>query len=102
MPIYEYMCAKCHNTSEILQKINDKPLSRCPLCGGRAKRLMSRNSFQLKGDGWYVTEYKDKKAPDAGNAAEKASDAKASDPAPAPVSAPPAASAEPSVSAGDG
>lgn len=61
MPIYEYQCGKCDKISEVLQKITDKPLAKCPSCGGKAKRLMSRNSFQLKGDGWYVTDYKDKK-----------------------------------------
>jgi predicted nucleic acid-binding Zn ribbon protein len=41
-----------------MQKFTDKPLSRCPSCGGRVSRLISNCSFQLKGSGWYVTDYK--------------------------------------------
>ncbi len=79
MPIYEYICSKCNKTSEVLQKISDKPLAKCPYCGGGVKKLMSQNSFQLKGDGWYVTEYKGKKPNQAANSTE----APAASPAPA-------------------
>jgi putative FmdB family regulatory protein len=57
MPIYEYLCGKCAQVSEVLQKFSDPPLSKCPLCGGKVKKLMSHNSFQLKGSGWYATDY---------------------------------------------
>lgn len=57
MPIYEYQCEKCGETAEVLQKFSDEPLSQCPHCGGHMSKLMSMNSFQLKGSGWYVTDY---------------------------------------------
>jgi putative FmdB family regulatory protein len=58
MPIYEYKCVKCQKVIEVMQKFTDKPLGRCPSCGGRVSRLISNCSFQLKGSGWYVTDYK--------------------------------------------
>ena len=61
MPIYEYECVKCHQTTEALQKFSDPPLTDCPRCNGRLKKLMSLNSFHLKGSGWYVTDYAGKK-----------------------------------------
>lgn len=61
MPIYEYQCEKCGETTEVLQKFSDAPLSECPGCGGHMEKLMSMNSFQLKGSGWYVTDYKGQK-----------------------------------------
>lgn len=57
MPIYEYQCDKCGETTEVMQKFSDAPLSECPACGGRMHKLMSMNSFKLKGSGWYVTDY---------------------------------------------
>src|SRR2546426_4775296 len=56
MPIYEYDCGTC-GTFEVSQRITDKPLSRCPTCKGKVKKLISNTSFQLKGTGWYVTDY---------------------------------------------
>ena len=56
MPIYEYDCQKC-GTFEITQRITDKPLGRCPTCKGKVKKLISNTSFQLKGSGWYITDY---------------------------------------------
>ncbi len=56
MPIYEYSCDQC-GTFEVSQRITDKPLKRCPTCKGKAKKLISSTSFQLKGSGWYVTDY---------------------------------------------
>lgn len=56
MPIYEYDCAKC-GTFEITQRITEKPLGKCPTCKGKVKKLISNTSFQLKGTGWYVTDY---------------------------------------------
>lgn len=57
MPIYEYRCAKCGEVFEAFQKINDKPLTRCKFCSSRVERLISQSSFQLKGSGWYMTDY---------------------------------------------
>jgi putative FmdB family regulatory protein len=56
MPIYEYKCGKC-GTFEATQRITGRPLSRCPTCKGKVKKLISNTSFQLKGTGWYVTDY---------------------------------------------
>jgi putative FmdB family regulatory protein len=56
MPIYEYQCQTC-GTFETTQKITDKPLGKCPTCKGKIKKLISNTSFQLKGTGWYVTDY---------------------------------------------
>ena len=59
MPIYEYRCPSCGFQKEHLQKMSDKPLSSCPSCGstGYAK-LLSAAGFQLKGSGWYATDFK--------------------------------------------
>jgi putative FmdB family regulatory protein len=56
MPIYEYECQKC-GTFEVSQRITDKQLGKCPTCKGKVKKLISNTSFQLKGTGWYVTDY---------------------------------------------
>ncbi len=62
MPIYEYACTKCGHQLEVMQKISDKPLARCPQCRGKLEKLFSQTSFQLKGAGWYVTDYSQKKS----------------------------------------
>lgn len=64
MPIYEYECGACGKHSEILQKINDPPTLECPYCKIKElKRLISATRFQLKGTGWYVTDFRDKDKP---------------------------------------
>ena len=65
MPIYEYSCQKCRARVEVMQKITDKPLKRCKSCGGKLEKEWSTSSFQLKGSGWYVTDYAKKKTGDA-------------------------------------
>lgn len=57
MPIYEYQCRKCNAHNEVMQKMTDKPLTKCIKCGGRLEKQWSSTSFQLKGTGWYVTDY---------------------------------------------
>jgi putative FmdB family regulatory protein len=57
MPIYEYECAKCGKTIEVLQKMSDKPLKKHEGCGGALTKLISASGFQFKGTGWYVTDY---------------------------------------------
>ena len=78
MPIYEYHCAKCGDF-EVMQKISDKPLSNCPTCRRKVNKLISSTSFQLKGSGWYVTDYARKG--NAGSSGKKSDDktAKADD-----------------------
>jgi putative FmdB family regulatory protein len=64
MPLYEYKCANCNQNIEIIQKFSDPPLATCPECGGSVSKVMSRTSFQLKGSGWYASDYKKPKAAD--------------------------------------
>jgi putative FmdB family regulatory protein len=56
MPIYEYQCHKC-GTVEVTQRITEKSLTKCPTCKSKVKKLISNTSFQLKGTGWYITDY---------------------------------------------
>src|SRR6185295_14120144 len=59
MPIYEYRCEDCGHQADHLQKVSEKPLSKCPACGKKAyKKLLSAAGFQLKGSGWYATDFK--------------------------------------------
>ena len=61
MPIYEYQCSACGRRLEVLQKISDKPLKKCPDCGkDQLRKLVSAAAFRLKGGGWYETDFKDK------------------------------------------
>jgi putative FmdB family regulatory protein len=57
MPIYEYACKKCGKTIEVIQKFSDPILRKHQGCGGSLTKLISTASFQLKGTGWYVTDY---------------------------------------------
>src|SRR5262245_60965985 len=62
MPFYEYECPHCGYDEEVLQKITDKPLTKCPNCGKKGlKKLMSAPVFRLKGSGWYETDFKSDK-----------------------------------------
>ena len=68
MPIYEYRCSACGHELEVLQKLSEPPLSDCPECKARAlAKLISPVGFQLKGSGWYATDFKG-----SGKPAEKA------------------------------
>jgi len=59
MPFYEYQCPHCGYDEEVLQAINDKPLTKCPSCGKKGlRKLMSAPVFRLKGSGWYETDFK--------------------------------------------
>jgi len=71
MPIYEYRCEQC-GIFEEMQRITDPPLERCPKCRRKVQRLISSTSFQLKGSGWYVTDYA---RAGSGNGREKKKDA---------------------------
>lgn len=57
MPIYEYVCSKCAEITEKLQRFDDPPLKTCSSCGGRLKKIVSNTSFVLKGGGWYKDGY---------------------------------------------
>ncbi|MBS0380147.1 MAG: zinc ribbon domain-containing protein [Proteobacteria bacterium] len=59
MPFYEYECSSCKFYTEVLQKITDAPLTKCPSCGKKTlKKLVSAPVFRLKGSGWYETDFK--------------------------------------------
>ncbi len=59
MPIYEYQCNNCDHRLEEFQKISDSPLIDCPKCGKSSlEKVISSTQFQLKGTGWYVTDFK--------------------------------------------
>ena len=78
MPIYEYRCEKC-GEFEHTQRITEPALQRCPKCKRKVRRLISNTSFQLKGSGWYVTDYARSGsggAKDGGKTADKTGDAK--------------------------
>jgi len=67
MPIYEYRCSSCGHELEALQKLSDPPLLACPACAKDALvKLVSAAGFQLKGSGWYVTDFKGSGAKPAG------------------------------------
>ena len=72
MPLYEYKCLACGSSFEVLQKVNEPRLKKCPKCGGQLKKVLSAPAIQFKGSGWYVTDYsQNKKAEKESNAEEK-------------------------------
>ena len=59
MPIYAYKCGSCGHAKDVLQKISDAPLTTCPACGAEAfSKQLTAAGFQLKGSGWYVTDFR--------------------------------------------
>src|SRR3954463_4090554 len=103
MPIYEFVCEKCGRIVERLQKLTGPPPDACPECGGKMAKIMSRNSFQLKGGGWYRDLYASGSSNNANQSTEPKKDAPKKDPRKkddaakpdAPAAAPAAAPAEP-------
>lgn len=64
MPTYEYQCSACLKQIEVFQKISEAPLTECPSCGKNTlEKWVSPAGFQLKGTGWYVTDFKNKTPP---------------------------------------
>jgi len=61
MPLYEYRCDDCGVVFEARQKFSDEPLDTCRHCGGRAKKMISKTAFALKGGGWYQQGYSSEK-----------------------------------------
>lgn len=73
MPVYEYCCQKCGHCFDALQGLSDEPLSQCPQCKELSlEKMMSAPMFQLKGTGWYETDFKKKKVTAADNKSESA------------------------------
>ena len=59
MPIYAYRCATCGHTKDVLQRLSDPPLAECPACGApRFEKQVTAAGFQLKGSGWYATDFR--------------------------------------------
>jgi putative FmdB family regulatory protein len=91
MPIYAYKCGSCGHAKDVLRKFSDAPLTTCPACGAEAfSKQLTAAGFQLKGSGWYATDFKNSGGK---SAAAPAPAADASAPAPAPAPAPAAAPA---------
>jgi putative FmdB family regulatory protein len=81
MPIYAYRCAACGHAKDVLRKLSDPPLADCPACGRpRFEKQVTAAGFQLKGSGWYVTDFRN---PQAAPAAAKADGDKAATDKPA-------------------
>ena len=95
MPIYAYRCESCGHAKDVLQKMSDAPLTDCPACGAPAfRKQLTAAGFQLKGSGWYATDFKGgaASAPAAGPAGAPAESKPAEAPATKPDTAPAAAS----------
>ena len=67
MPNYEYLCKNCGHRFEQIRKFSDKPLRKCPECGGVIEQVISAPAVRFKGSGWYVTDYAKKGAGSAGS-----------------------------------
>jgi putative FmdB family regulatory protein len=79
MPIYAYKCGSCGHAKDVLQKISDAPLTTCPACGAESfSKQLTAAGFQLKGSGWYVTDFRNN-----GGSSAKSADAKSGDAKPA-------------------
>jgi putative FmdB family regulatory protein len=75
MPIYEYRCGSCGLEKEFLQKVSDAPISTCPSCGQSSMtKLISAAGFQLKGSGWYATDFRNSGAKPAAKSEAKPAD----------------------------
>ena len=77
MPIYEYRCDACGHQEEFLQKVGEPPLTECPVCHKPTfSKLLSAAGFQLKGSGWYATDFKNKSAKPAEKKSEDKTESK--------------------------
>jgi putative FmdB family regulatory protein len=97
MPIYAYRCAACGHAKDVLQKLSDPPLADCPACGApRFEKQVTAAGFQLKGSGWYATDFRNGSTPKPDAKPETKADAK---PAPDAASTPPTPAPAPSTTA---
>jgi putative FmdB family regulatory protein len=77
MPIYEYRCSSCGHQQEFLQKVGDTPLTVCTQCGKETfSKMLTAAGFQLKGSGWYATDFKNKGSAPAKSGEAKSGEAK--------------------------
>jgi putative FmdB family regulatory protein len=75
MPIYAYKCGSCGHAKDVLQKISDAPLTDCPACGASSfSKQITAAGFQLKGSGWYVTDFRSNGGAGSSAAADKPAD----------------------------
>ena len=74
MPNYEYLCKNCGHRFEQIRKFSDKPLRKCPECGGVIEQVISAPAVQFKGSGWYVTDYAKKGAGSVGSSSASSSE----------------------------
>lgn len=87
MPIYAYKCSACGHAQDVLQKISDQPLTVCPQCGQSTySKQVTAAGFQLKGSGWYVSDFRDKGKPATASASTTADSGSSSGSASAPAS----------------
>ncbi|CAB3713821.1 FmdB family zinc ribbon protein [Achromobacter kerstersii] len=101
MPIYAYKCSACGHAKDVLQKISDAPLSVCPECGESTfSKQVTAAGFQLKGSGWYVTDFRGNGSGGAAPASTAASSDSAAPAAAPAASAPAAAPATPAPAGG--
>ena len=77
MPLYEYLCKKCGHVFEKIVKFSDRPIKKCPECGGVVEQTISAPAVQFTGSGWYVTEYA-KKSQSSSSSSEGGKDSKES------------------------
>lgn len=86
MPIYAYKCGSCGHAKDVLQKVSDAPLTVCPSCGaGSFAKQITAAGFQLKGSGWYATDFRGGSTPAADKPADKPAEAGKTDTTPAPT-----------------
>lgn len=101
MPIYAYRCSACGHAKDVLQKLSDPVLSTCPACGAETfSKQLTAAGFQLKGSGWYVTDFRNGSSSAPAPAAAAPAEAPKSDAAAAPAAAPAPAPSAASSSGG--
>ncbi len=101
MPIYAYKCGSCGHAKDVLQKISDAPLTTCPACGAEAfSKQLTAAGFQLKGSGWYVTDFRGGSSGASGTSAPATAAAATESSKPAEAASPSTSSDAPAASAG--
>ena len=86
MPIYAYRCASCGHAKDVLQKVSDPPLTVCPSCGAQAfTKQVTAAGFQLKGSGWYASDYTSRGKAEKPEKSDKANKGEKKEAAPAPA-----------------
>jgi putative FmdB family regulatory protein len=101
MPIYAYKCSSCGHEKDVLQKVSDAPLTECPACGTASlSKQLTAAGFQLKGSGWYATDFKNGSAKPDGKPADAKTDSTDAKPAAEPAVPAAASAAAPACGSG--